>query len=142
MDYTGVVRSSYFKVVDDEAYEAFKTHIATDDLKFQEKEDEDGSILHAFGRYSDIYGYVEDYRAYMNGEEEADYSKFMTKLSELIAEGSACVIQNVGHEGLRYISGSVTVITTDISYYKSIDEMTSDLLYTAGIDPRDVELAY
>lgn len=37
MDYTGVVRSSYFKVVDDEAYEAFKTHIATDDLKFWEK---------------------------------------------------------------------------------------------------------
>lgn len=78
----------------------------------------------------------------MNGEEEADYSEFMARLSELIAEGSACVIQNVGHEGLRYISGSVTVITTDISYYKSMDEMTSDLICTAGIDPRDVELEY
>lgn len=142
MNSSSVVRSSYFKVVDDEAYEAFKAHIATDDLKFWEEEDEDGSTLHAFGGYSDIYGYVKDYRAYMNGEEEADYSEFMVRLAELVAEGSACVIMNSSHEGLRYIWGSVTIITKNVSYYKTMNEMTSDLLNTAGIDPRNVELAY
>ena len=100
-------RSSYFQVENEEAYESLKHHlVTTDGAEFWDQK-KGGAIYHAFGGYGCIVGYVEDPKAYENGEsnEEPDFDRFMNELSKIIKEGDACVIMSAGNEKIIYVGG-------------------------------------
>ena len=52
-------------------------------------------------------------------EEEVDEYEALRKLQELLADGDACVIKEVGYEKFRYLNSVVTIITQN--EYKSLD---------------------
>lgn len=142
-DYIGTYRSSYFQVTDEEAYESLKHHIAADDIEFWERE-KDGKTYHGFGGYGSIIGYVDDLRAYEDGEsdEVPDYDLFAEKLSGIIQKGSACVIMEAGHEKLRYVMGDLTVITSGCVDYDSLKSSARYILKKKGINPNSVDMYY
>lgn len=144
-NYVSMFRSSYFRVKNENTYESLKHHLAVSDnnVEFWNKE-KDGVIYHGFGGYGSIVGYVEDARAYEDGEsdEEPDYDRFMEELSEIIKEGDACVIMSAGHENLRYVSGDVVVITKDHVKYDSLENRAREIMKDHGIDPNSVDMYY
>lgn len=95
-NYCCAVRSSYFYVTDEEKYQELMEHIITceDSLDCWDEKQKDGRIAHAFGCYSQILGYIDDPEAWEDYENDADpdYDCFLQKLSEIIADGSACAI--------------------------------------------------
>ena len=124
--YNCVTRSSYFYVTDEFKYEKFRQHIVVRDsderIEFWHKVGDklksdsvyDGkNMKHAFGGYTQILGYVEDIEHYdrelMNTF--PDYNLFLQKLSEIIAPGSACIITEVGNNGLRFIGAKADIVT-------------------------------
>ena len=125
--YNCVFRTSYFCVTDEQKYEEFKNHIdvcgSTDDIKFWHKHgdfmesddvkfDTDEPIKHAFGGYTQIRGYedIENYDSKLEYK-FPDYNLFLSKLSEIIAPDSACIITEVGNNALRFIGAKVDVVT-------------------------------
>ena len=124
--YNCVTRSSYFYVTDEFKYEKFRQHIVVRDnderVEFWHKVGDklksdsvyDGkNMKHAFGGYTQILGYVEDIEHYdrdlMNPS--PDYNLFLQKLSEIVAPGSACIITEVGNNGLRFIGAKAEIVT-------------------------------
>ena len=136
-NYNGTFRSSYFQVESEEAYESLKHHlVTTDGVEFWDQE-KGGAIYHAFGGYGSIIGYVEDAKAYEEGESyvEPDYDRFMNELSKIIKEGDACVIMSAGHEKLRYVGGGVTVITKNRVESDSLAQCAAEILKGHGVNP-------
>ena len=124
--YNCVTRSSYFYVTDEFKYEKFRQHIVVRDNderiefwhKLGDKAESDSvyagkNMKHAFGGYTQILGYVEDIEHYdrdlMNPS--PDYNLFLQKLSEIVAPGSACIITEVGNNGLRFIGAKAEIVT-------------------------------
>lgn len=125
--YNCVFRTSYFCVTDEKAYEEFKNHIVVqdtvDDIKFWHKRGDcmesddvkfntDRPIKHAFGGYTQIRGYedIENYDSKLPYH-FPDYNVFLSKLSEIVAPGSACIITEVGNNGLRFIGAKADIVT-------------------------------
>ena len=124
--YNCVTRSSYFYVVDEFEYEKFKQHIVVRDNderiefwhKIADKAESDEvytgkNMKHAFGGYTQILGYVEDIEHYDRDlmDPSPDYDLFLQKLSEIVAPGSACIITEVGNNGLRFIGAKADIVT-------------------------------
>lgn len=122
-----VFRTSYFCVTDEQAYEEFKKHIVVrdniNDINFWHKRgdfmesdevkfDTDRAIKHAFGGYTQIRGYedIENYYSKLTYQFH-DYNLFLSKLSEIIAPGSACIITEAGNNGLRFIGAKADIVT-------------------------------
>ena len=123
-----VFRTSYFYVIDEQKYEEFKRHIVVWDginnINFWHKRGDcmesdsikpntDGAIRHAFGGQVQIRGYIEDIEHYdcelMNPF--PNYDLFLQKLSEIVAPDSACIITEVGNNGLRFIGAKADIVT-------------------------------
>ena len=144
-NYCCATRSSYFYVTDENKYEELKKHIADNgDLDFWDKKKENGKIAHAFGGYCQIVGYVDDLETYNNGESDEcpDFDFFLKKLSEIIAQDSACVIMQAGNEKLRYVDGFVDVVMHNKVKCKSLESITRDILEENGVNADRVELYY
>ena len=124
--YNCVTRSSYFYVVDEFEYEKFKQHIVVGDNderiefwhKIGDKAESDEvyagkNMKHAFGGYTQILGYVEDIEHYDRDlmDPFPDYDLFLQKLSEIVAPDSACIITEVGNNGLRFIGAKANIVT-------------------------------
>ena len=124
--YNCVTRSSYFYVVDEFEYEKFKQHIVVRDNderiefwhKIADKAESDEvytgkNMKHAFGGYTQILGYVEDIEHYDSKlfYPTPDYKLFLEKLSKIIAPNSACIITEVGNNGLRFIGAKANIVT-------------------------------
>ena len=123
-----VFRTSYFYVTDEKKYEEFKRHIVvgdnTNNINFWHKRGDriesdsikpntDEAIKHAFGGHTQIKGYVEDIEHYDRDlmDPSPDYDLFLQKLSEIVAPGSACIITEVGNNGLRFIGAKADIVT-------------------------------
>lgn len=123
-----VFRTSYFYVTDEKKYGEFKRHIVvgdnTNNINFWHKRGDriesdsikpntDEAIKHAFGGHTQIEGYVEDIEHYDRDlmDPSPDYDLFLQKLSEIVAPGSACIITEVGNNGLRFIGAKADIVT-------------------------------
>lgn len=123
-----VFRTSYFYVTDEKKYEEFKKHIVVRDninnINFWHKRGDriesdsvkpntDEAIRHAFGGYTQIKGYVEDIEHYDRDlmDPSPNYDLFLQKLSEIVAPDSACIITEVGNNGLRFIGAKADIVT-------------------------------
>ena len=134
-----VFRTSYFYVTDEKKYEEFKKHIVVRDninnINFWHrrgdcmesdsiKPNTDEAIRHAFGGHTQIRGYVED----IEHDPFPGYDLFLQKLSEIVAPGSACIITEVGNNGLRFIGAKAEIVTHKNHRRLTLCDIASDSL--------------
>lgn len=123
---TTVTRTNYFKVTDISRFRDImsKTHC---DLELEVWEKEDGRV--GFGGYGSIIGFMKE----INDPDDPDtleyesyddsYDDFAKALQNVIAEGDACIIMEVGNCKLRSVYGDATIIAKDGIQYMNFREM-------------------
>ena len=121
-NYCCVYRTNYFKVKDNEKFKEFMTHVYAEDLEVFHKKDENGNELYGFGGYGGISGYFNNKNEYEDSYEAWDnaYDNFIDGLAKQVAEDDAILLFEVGNEKLRYVVGSVAVITSKGYEYRDI----------------------
>lgn len=124
-NYCCVYRTNYFKVKDNEKFKEFMTHVYAEDLEVFHKKDENGNELYGFGGYGGISGYFNNENEYEDSDEAWDnaYDNFIDGLAKQVAEDDAVLLFEVGNEKLRYIVGSVAVITSKGYEYRDITDV-------------------
>lgn len=113
-DYIGAVRTNYFHVKDEEAFTDLMSRVYGDEgeVSLWTGVDDEGEIVFAFGSYGGIDGVRnedEDAVKY----DEFDYDGFLKQLQKCVADDDAVIILNAGREGLRYVIGMATIVTTN-----------------------------
>ena len=111
-NYEGTTRTNYFRVTDEERYKELVKNFAcdTDDVHHYAK-NKDGKIFHMFGAYGRI-DYVSD-----DNELCSLSDAFYPELQRILPEGEAFILQEVGHEKLRYVNGRADIVTKDTVKY-------------------------
>lgn len=108
-------RTNYFGVTDRDALkDLLERTVAEDTINIFDDSTDPDKV--AFGCYGSIYGLPTE-----EGEEDLD--AFLAELQRLLVPGDAVILQEAGHEGLRYIVGAATIITKDKIVYVSMDEV-------------------
>ena len=121
-NYCCVYRTNYFKVKDNEKFKEFMTHVYAEDLEVFHKKDENGNELYGFGGYGGISGYFNNENEYEDSDEAWDnaYDNLIDVLAKQVAENDGILLFEVGNEKLRYVVGSVSVITSKGYEYRDI----------------------
>lgn len=124
-NYCCAYRTNYFKVKDNEKFKEFMTHVYAEDLEVFHKKDENGNELYGFGGYGGISGYFNNENEYEDSDEAWDnaYDNFIDGLAKQVAEDDAILLFEVGNEKLRYVVGSVVVITSKAYAYRDITDV-------------------
>lgn len=124
-NYCCTYRTNYFKVKDNEKFKEFMTHVYAEDLEVFHKKDENGNELYGFGGYGGISGYFNNENEYEDSDEAWDnaYDNFIDGLAKQVAEDDAILLFEVGNEKLRYVVGSVVVITSKAYAYRDITDV-------------------
>ena len=124
-NYLCTIRTNYFHVKDNESFEEFMTHVYAEDLNVFTGTDSKGNKTYGFGGYGGISGYFNSEEAYENEDEAWDnaYDNFIDGLQKHVVEDDAILIFEAGNEKLRYVVGSVTVITSNGYEYKDIKDV-------------------
>lgn len=116
-NYICTSRTNYFHVTDEEKYkELFDGLVGGDDVVHDfTKVGLDGTLVHGFGSYGDVFwrqpkAEGEDRE---EDEDEPDYSldNFITELRKILPEGEAFIYMSTGYEKLRYVGGWGWVVT-------------------------------
>lgn len=106
-NYYGATRTNYFKVTDMEKFkEILQNTYITEDENLTFIEDGDGKV--GFYCQGSIVGM---YKIDDNGDEEADFDLFLSKLQEILVEDDAILITEIGREKMCYFVGNTLVIT-------------------------------
>ena len=124
-NYCCAYRTNYFKVKDNEKFKEFMTHVYAEDLEVFHKKDENGNELYGFGGYGGISGYFNNENEYEDSDEAWDnaYDNLIDGLAKQVAEDDAILLFEVGNEKLRYVVGSVVVITSKAYAYRDITDV-------------------
>ena len=113
-NYYGFTRTNYFAVKDEEKFRQLVASCRGSEENPEVWEEAvDGQTLFAFGCSSSLSGLPcgeeEDY--------ECDLGAFHSALQQVVADGHAIIITEIGYEKLRYLVGDCTVITAkEIAY--------------------------
>lgn len=141
-NYCCAYRTNYFKVKDNEKFKEFMTHVYAEDLEIFHKKDENGNELYGFGGYGGISGYFNNENEYEDSDEAWDnaYDNLIDGLAKQVAENDAILLFEVGNEKLRYVVGSVAVITSKGYEYRDITnvgvEIARQMLNNSNYDTR------
>lgn len=141
-NYCCAYRTNYFKVKDNEKFKEFMTHVYAEDLEVFHKKDENGNELYGFGGYGGISGYFNNENEYEDSDEAWDnaYDNLIDGLAKQVAENDAILLFEVGNEKLRYVVGSVAVITSKGYEYRDITnvgvEIARQMLNNPNYDTR------
>ena len=141
-NYCCAYRTNYFKVKDNEKFKKFMTHVYAEDLEVFHKKDENGNELYGFGGYGGISGYFNNKNEYEDSDEAWDnaYDNLIDGLAKQVAEDDAVLLFEVGNEKLRYVVGSVAVITSKGYEYRDITnvgvEIARQMLNNPNYDTR------
>ena len=119
-NYYGFTRTNYFAVKDEEKFrQVVASCQASEENPKVWEEAVDGQTLFAFGCYGSLSGLPcgdeEDY--------ECDLGAFHSALQQVVADGHAIIITEVGYEKLRYLVGDCTVITSQEIAYTNLSDI-------------------
>lgn len=117
MNYVAMTRTNYFRTKDEQALRDLlgKTYGSEEHITIFELEKNQTKYF-GFGCYGSFVGYYDDEDEDIEFDEAFD--AFVTRIQPLIADGDAVMIFESGSEGLRYITGYCTIITS--KEYKTI----------------------
>ena len=111
-NYEGTTRTNYFRVTDEERYkELVKKFVCDTDDIYHHTKNKDGEIFHMFGAYGTIECVSDD------NELCSLSDAFYPELQRILPEGEAFILQEVGHEKLRYVEGRADIVTKDTVKY-------------------------
>lgn len=117
-NYSGITRTNYFRVTDEEKYKEIIDKIDCEcGLSFWEKTDEKGVKRHGFGGYGSLYSYDEE-----TGDDMLD--DVLESLTEVLPEDEAIIITEIGNEKLRYLVGQSIVITRSMIQFVDLRSVT------------------
>ena len=124
-NYCSAIRTNYFHVKDDTKFLDFMDHIlcTEDHIEVWTKVDSNGDAIYGFGCYGGIVGYCDD----NDDADDASYDIFLDGLQQYVADDDAILIFESGHEKLRYVIGSVQVITSREIDYADIRDIGHNL---------------
>lgn len=133
-DYNGFTRTNYFGVTDESKFRQLMAECAGAEsqvLIFEEKDEKDKTIKFGFGCYSSIVGIRAPNDSDEAGEEndDCDYclDAFHSALQELVVEGDAILITEIGYEKLRYLAADCVIITcAEIRYMRLEDKALAE----------------
>ena len=123
-NYESATRTNYFQVKDPDSFREFMSRVyGGDEMHLWEEKSLDGTLRFCFGVYGGVSGFCPP-----NGEEEDedcdyDYDAFLDELQKHIADDDAVIIMEGGHEKLRYVVGSATIVTSKAVEYLGIKEL-------------------
>ena len=120
-NYYATIRTNYFGVSDESKFrDILELCCAEDTIHLFEYEDSTSKF--GFGCNGTIYGLV-------TGEDDTgfDLDAFYKALQELVAEGDAIIITEVGFEKLRYLIGCCTVITKNDIRFVNVQDKAIEL---------------
>ena len=143
--YCCAYRTNYFKVKDNEKFKEFMTHVYAEDLEVFHKKDENGNELYGFGGYGGISGYFNNKNEYEDSDEAWDnaYDNFIDGLAKQVTEDDAVLLFEVGNEKLRYVVGSVAVITSKAYEDRDITDVGVEMAKQILNNPNyDTQCAY
>lgn len=125
-NYVCAMRTNYFRVKDEEAFKELMSRVISEDCDVWEKTTDAGEKLFAFGGYSSIDGVHPKGMPEDEDYDEFEVDDFLNELADCVADDDAVLIFEGGHEKLRYITGSVTVVTSKDVKYIDIDSAGRD----------------
>ena len=115
-NYIARTRTNYFKVKDIKAFrEEMEKFSSMHNIEVWEKEI-DGEIRVAFGGYDSLVSVFPD-------EEALEPISMEGVIRPHLEEGEACIIFEVGHEKLRYLTGEALVITQNATKYVNLTDV-------------------
>lgn len=117
-NYDCCVRTNYFHVKNPDAFRNFMSHVygSEEDIELWEEKDNDGNLAFGFGTSGGISGLCD-----VDGDTDDDsYDLFIGGLQEHLCDNDAVIIMEAGHEKLRYVVGSATVVTPKHCEYLDI----------------------
>ena len=138
-NYYGFTRTNYFEVKDEQKFRQVIDACETGEDNIEIWETTEGNhTLFAFGCYSSLSGLpCED-----EDDCECDLYAFHDALRQIVADGQAIIITEIGYEKMRYLVGDCTVITSqEISYInlrdlglKKARELLNDPQYQPSLE--------
>ena len=128
-NYNCTIRTNYFHVKDNKKFEEFMSHVYGEDLKVFNGIDSNGNQTYGFGCYGGISGYFNRKEDYADNDEAWDnaYDNFIDGLMAHVTEDDAILIFESGNEKLRYVVGSVAVITSKGYKYRDITDVGMEM---------------
>jgi len=137
-NYYATIRTNYFGVTDEDKFrEIIDSCSAEDTIHVFESKDDSGKF--GFGCIGSIYGIPPGEN---EDDDESDMDTFYDALQNILLEGDAIIITEIGYEKLRYLISNCIVITkNDIQFVdlrnKAIElarEMLNDAAFTTEMD--------
>lgn len=128
--YECATRSNYFAVKDKDGFLEFMEHVYNiyEDAVEVWTEKINGETRYAFGCYGGIAGYFKgDIDDAYPEDWEGMYDDFVEGLQKYVSDYDAVIIMETGHEKLRYLVGSVWVITKDNWRYEEISDIGREM---------------
>ena len=116
----GATRTNYFKVKDEQRYQALFNRLKGDEDTVEDfTRITDGETWHAFGCYSDIFFMPETIN---DDDEPVDFQEFLKSIADILTDDSCFVITCIGNEKLRYLTGVCQMAFPDGTIvYESLD---------------------
>lgn len=123
--YYCTTRTNYFRVKDEDAFNALMARVYTgeDAVSVWTKEDEDGIKRFAFGCHDSISGVANSQDDEDPDADEASYDEFVSELQKVVDPEDAIIIMETGHQKLQFVAGDATIVTSDAVKYISLREM-------------------
>ena len=117
MNYHATFRTNYFRVTDEDKLRDIVSRLHCDNSAklFEEK-----NGVFGFGGDGSLSGLTPPEG---NENDEPSIDQLVCELQEILPEDEAVIIMEAGHEGLRYVVGSVMVITRDNYDYAEIKDV-------------------
>lgn len=116
-NYECAIRTNYFHVNDGNAFEEFMNTVYGEDKIYIFKKGD----MYGFGCYGGISGLMNS-KDEEDDECESSYNEFIDGLQKHVVEGDSVIIMEAGNEKLRYVLGSVCVVTSNkIKYMDTMD---------------------
>lgn len=120
-NYNCTIRTNYFHVKDEEEFVSFMNRVygSEDNVNVWTETDANGRHIFGFGCYGGIGGLRNENDGY-DDDDEGTYDDFIDGLQKYVADDDAILIFEAGNEKLRYVIGSVAVITSSGYEYRDI----------------------
>lgn len=117
MNYHATFRTNYFRVTDEDKLRDIvsRLHCGNSAKLFENRKG-----FFGFGGDDSLSGLVPPEG---NEDDEPSIDQLVCELQEILPEDEAVIIMEAGHEGLRYVVGSVMVITRDNYDYAEIKDV-------------------
>lgn len=130
-NYVGRFRTNYFKVNDEEAFDKWLTTYLADAEKIT-KDDRMG-----FLSYDSFEFYDPD------GNEEIDEDVAFQELQDLLCDGEACVVHEIGYEKFRYfVSGGTIITKSTINFFSFEDFLLEKVKEMTGNKEFNLNISY